>query len=307
MTKVSRLNRRTVDADATATQFDARELIASLPHLPGVYRMFDAAGGALYVGKARDLQKRVASYFQKSGHEPRIAAMIAQVARVETTAVRSEGEALLLENNHIKALEPRYNILFRDDKSYPYICLSGRSISAAALPSRVARPQAPVFRSVPERGRGARRHGAAAEGVSAAHVREHGVRQPLAAVHAAPDPALHGAVRRADRARPTITEDVQAALLFLQGKTDEVLAQLKRQMDDAAAALQFERAARTRDKIARLQQLQSRQFVESATAGDIDVVAAVHEENMFAVNVGDDPRRPPRRRPHVLSAACRVG
>jgi excinuclease ABC subunit C len=283
MTKVSRLNRRTVDADASATQFDARELIASLPHLPGVYRMFDATGGALYVGKARDLRKRVASYFQKSGHEPRIAAMIAQVARVETTAVRSEGEALLLENNHIKALEPRYNILFRDDKSYPYICMSGDPYPQLRFHRGTLDRKHKYFGPFPSAG--AVREGIALlQKVFQLRTCENTVfanrSRPcmLHQIERCTAPCV-GLISEAD-----YHQDVQAALLFLQGKTDEVLAQLKRQMDDAAGSLQFERAARTRDKIGRLQQLQSKQFVESATAGDIDVVAAVHEENVFAVN-----------------------
>ncbi|HKP66077.1 MAG TPA: excinuclease ABC subunit UvrC [Casimicrobiaceae bacterium] len=283
MTKVSRINRRTVDAEATSTRFDARELIASLPHLPGVYRMFDAVGGALYVGKARDLKKRVASYFQKSGHEPRIAAMIAQVARVETTAVRSEGEALLLENNHIKALEPRYNILFRDDKSYPYICMSGDPYPQLRFHRGTLDRKHRYFGPFPSAG-------AVREGIA--------LLQKVFQLRTCENTVF------ANRSRPCMLhqierctapcvglinetdyhEDVQAALLFLQGKTDEVLAQLKRQMDAAASALQFERAARTRDKIARLQLLQSKQFVESATAGDIDVIAAVRESNLFAVN-----------------------
>jgi excinuclease ABC subunit C len=283
MTKVSRLNRRVVDAEAGATEFDAHELIASLPHLPGVYRMFDAAGGALYVGKARDLKKRVASYFQKGGHEPRIAAMIGQVARVETTVARSEGEALLLENNLIKSLEPRYNILYRDDKSYPYICLSGDPYPQLRFHRGALDRRHRYFGPFP--GAGAVREGIALlQKVFQLRTCENTVfanRSRPCMLHqiercTAPCVAL---ISEAD-----YQQDVAAAQLFLQGKTDEVLAQLKRQMDAAAAALEFERAARTRDKIARLQQLQSRQFVESATASDIDVVAAVHEQNVFAVN-----------------------
>jgi len=284
MTKVSRLNRRTVDAQAGSTQFDPRELIASLPHLPGVYRMFDAEGGALYVGKARDLRKRVASYFQKSGHEPRIAAMIAQVARVETTAVRSEGEALLLENNHIKALEPRYNILYRDDKSYPYVCLSGDAYPQLRFHRGVLDRKHRYFGPFPSAG--AVREGIALlQKVFQLRTCENTVfanrSRPcmLHQIERCTAPCV-GLISEAD-----YHEDVQAATLFLQGKTDEVLAQLKRQMDGASVRLEFERAARVRDKIARLQQLQSRQFVESATAGDIDVIAAVLEQNVFAVNV----------------------
>ena len=285
MTKVSRLNRRLVTTpEPAAAGFDPRELIASLPHRPGVYRFFDTQGAALYVGKAGDLRKRVSNYFQKSEHEPRIAAMIPQIARVDTTAVRSNGEALLLENNLIKALEPRYNILFRDDKSYPYVCLSGDPFPQLRFHRGTLDRKHKYFGPFPSAG--AVRDGIATlQKVFQIRTCENTVfanRSRPCMLHqiqrcTAPCVGLIGEEEYA--------QDVQSALLFLQGKTDEVLAQLKMQMDDASAKLDFERAARIRDKIHRLQQLQSRQFVESATAGDIDVVAAAIDQGVMAVNV----------------------
>jgi excinuclease ABC subunit C len=285
MTKVPKRFVHTAARPDTQTPLlDARELIASLPHLPGVYRMFDANGFALYVGKARDLKKRVSNYFQKSEHEARIAAMIAQVARVETTAVRSEGEALLLENNLIKALEPRYNILFRDDKSYPYVCLSGDPFPQLRFHRGALDRKHKYFGPFPSAG--AVREGMALlQKVFQLRTCENTVfanrSRPcmLYQIQRCTGPCV-GLISESDYA-----EDVHGATLFLQGKTNEVLAQLERQMNEAASTLAFERAARIRNKIERLQQLQSRQFVESATAGDIDVVTAVAEGGAVAVNV----------------------
>jgi excinuclease ABC subunit C len=287
MSKVPRLSKVTSpppSGDAPAGTFDASELLKSLPHRPGVYRMFDAAGEVLYVGKARDLKKRVSNYFQKSAHEYRIAAMIAHVARVETTVTRSEGEALLLENNFIKAHEPRYNILYRDDKSYPYVCISGD-----------AYPQLRFHRGALDR-----RHRYFGPFPSAGAVRD-GIAtlQKVFQLRTCENTVF------ANRSRPCMLhqiqrctapcvgriseaeyrEDVEGASLFLRGKAGEVLTRLQAQMDEASGKLEFERAARIRDKIGRMQLLQSRQFVESATAGDIDVVAAATERGLFAVNV----------------------
>jgi len=272
------------NGEPAARPFDARELIASLPHRPGVYRMLNAAGETLYVGKARDLKKRVASYFQKTGHEPRIAAMVAHVASVETTVTRSEGEALLLENNFIKSHEPRYNILFRDDKSYPYVCISGDPFPQLRFHRGALDRRNRYFGPFPSAG--AVRDGIATlQKVFMLRTCENTVfanRSRPCMLHqiercTAPCVGLIGADEYRD--------DVEGASLFLRGKPGEVLTQLKAQMETAAAQLEFERAARLRDKIARLQQLQSRQFVESATAGDVDVVAAASEGGLFAVNV----------------------
>jgi len=268
----------------TNSPFDARELLASLPNRPGVYRMLDASGETLYVGKARDIKKRVSSYFQKTDHHPRTALMLAQIARVETTATRSEGEALLLENNLIKAHQPRYNVVFRDDKSYPYVCLTGEPFPQLRFHrGKLDKPHR-YFGPFPSAG--AVREGMALlQKVFQLRTCENSVfanrSRPcmLYQIQRCTGPCV-GLISAAD-----YQEDVNNATLFLQGKTGEVVEGLQRQMEEAAATLQFERAARQRDKIGRLTQLQARQFVESATAGDIDVVAGVAARGLTAVNL----------------------
>jgi excinuclease ABC subunit C len=265
-------------------QFDPRELLASLPNLPGVYRMLNAAGETIYVGKARDLKKRVSSYFQKSDHEPRIEAMVAQVARVETTVTRNEGEALLLENNFIKSHQPRYNILYRDDKSYPYVCLTGEAFPQLRFHRGKLEKPHRYFGPFPSAG-------AVRDGIAELQkVFQLRTCEPTVFANRSRPCMLHQIQRCTAPCVGLIDEaayrdDVQNAILFLQGKTSEVLARLQHKMEEAAAALAFEEAARVRDKITRLNRLQSRQFVESATAGDIDVVGAASHRGLTAVNL----------------------
>ena len=253
--------------------FDPRPIIDGLPRLPGVYRMVAADGAVLYVGKARDLKKRVASYFNK-GVGPRTAHMLGKVNAIETTVTRSEAEALLLENTLIKSLAPRYNILFRDDKSYPYLCITGETYPQLRFHRGALDRRNRYFGPFPSAG-------AVRDGIAMLQkVFMLRTCEPSVFANRSRPCMLHQIQRCTAPCVGYVGEaeyqsDVQAAVLFLQGKSDEAGARLKAQMDEAAAALAFERAARLRDKIARLSQLQSRQFVESATAGDVDVVAAV--------------------------------
>ena len=172
------------------------DTLKSLPLRPGVYRMIGGEDVVLYVGKAKNLKSRVSSYFVKNDHSARIAMMVSQVERIDTTVTRSESEALLLENNLIKTLEPKYNVVFRDDKSYPYLCISGDAYPQLRFFRGKTGQTAPIFRPVPERVERARRYSDAAKGVSVASVRKHRVRASFAALHARANRTLHGTVRQ---------------------------------------------------------------------------------------------------------------
>ena len=267
-----------------AAPFDPAAAVSSLPHLPGVYRMLNAAGQVLYVGKALDLRKRVASYFQKSGGlSPRIQLMVGQVAAVETTVTRSEGEALLLENNLIKSLSPRYNILFRDDKSYPYLMISSHRYPRLGF----------------HRGSLDKRHRYFGPFPNAGAVRESiQLLQKAFRIRTCEDsvfsnrsrPCLLHQIRRCTApcvglvAESTYGEDVRSADLFLSGKEDEVTARLESRMNQAAESTRYEEAAVFRDQIAALRKVRERQFV-SGDSDDTDVIASGRAAGIVCVNL----------------------
>ncbi len=264
--------------------FDPKEFVASLPSLPGVYRFLNAAGEVIYVGKARELRKRVSSYFQKTVASPRTALMVQQIADAQTTITRTEAEALLLENNLIKTLQPRYNVLFRDDKSYGYILVTAHRY-----------PQIRFYRGVQEK---PNRYFGPFPSTWA--VRETiGHLQKIFRLRTCDDtvfshrsrPCLLAQIGRCSApcvgsiAEEEYARDVEHAAKFLDGREDDVVAELTQKMEAASGRQEYEAAARFRDEIRMLQRILSGQAVESAGARDADVVAAVEKEGLWCVTL----------------------
>ena len=264
--------------------FDAKRFVAGLPNLPGVYRMLGKGGEALYVGKARDLRKRVASYFNKTGHGPRTQVMLGQVASIEVTATRSEGEALLLENNLIKSLAPRYNILFRDDKSYPYLTITGHPFPRLGFHRGAKDKRNRYFGPFP--------HAYAVRESIQLLQRVFRLRtcEDTVFEHRSRPCLLHQIKRctapcTARIAAEAYAEDVANAALFLEGREDDVIQLLTGRMQAASAAREYEKAAACRDQVRALSRVQARQYVESNRGVDADVVACVIDGDIACVNL----------------------
>jgi len=279
--------------------FDGKAFVRTLANSPGVYRMFDAGGDLLYVGKAGSLKKRVGSYFLKPRLEPRIMSMIAQIARIETTLTRTEGEALLLEAQLIKSLKPRYNILLRDDKSYPYIYLSGEDARASEHDAKGAPEPTRFPRVAFHRGAKSGKGQYFGPFPSAWAVRESlNHMQKLFLVRQCEDnyfrnrsrPCLQYQIHRCSApcvgfiGAEEYRESVRHAAMFLDGKSGAMIDELVASMERASGALEFEKAAKLRDQVATLKRLLAKNYVQGASA-DLDAIACRISGGIACVSV----------------------
>jgi excinuclease ABC subunit C len=270
--------------DQGTSSFDAKAFLASLPHLPGVYRFYAQDASLLYVGKARDLKKRVTSYFQKSGHGPRIARMVEQIADAQITVVRSEAEALLLENNLIKTQSPKYNILFRDDKSYPFVRISHHAYPRISFYRGAIDRQADYFGPFPN-------GWAVKESLQ--------ILQKVFRLRSCTDnvfsnrsrPCLLAQIHRcsapcvAQIGQDDYQRDVGRALSFLRGGHAELLNMLEADMQKASDELRFEDAAVYRDQMAALSKVLAQHAMEADENLDCDVMAVASDGQRLVVNL----------------------
>ena len=264
--------------------FNPKPILKNLPNLPGVYRMKNASDEVIYVGKAKDLKKRVSSYFNKNLPSPRTRMMVAQIVDIETTVTHTEAEALLLENNLIKSFMPRYNVLFRDDKTYPYISLTGDEYPRLAFHRGTQRKGNTYFGPFP----------------NSIAVRESiQLLQKVFMLRTCENTVF------ANRTRPCLQyqierctapcvgfiseedyrRDVSHATMFLQGKEQQVMDELGEKMMTAAEAEAYELAAVYRDRMQSLRQVQAKQFVSDFAVNDADVIACVSYEGQHCVNL----------------------
>jgi len=271
--------------DTTQSRFDHQPFLKSLTHRPGVYRMLNAKGKVLYVGKARDLKKRVSSYFHKSHSDAKTAAMLALVADVDVTVTNTEAEALILEYNLIKRHKPRFNVILRDDKSYPYIYAS----------TEHAFPRLQFYRGA-RKGKG--RYFGPYPSTTAVRKTLNEL-QKLFQIRNCPDsyfsnrsrPCLQYQIKRCMApcvgliSREEYAADINAAIQFLEGRNREVIDRLVERMERASERMEYELAARFRDQIARLKEIEAQQLISCDSTRDLDVVAVAAGPGVACVTV----------------------
>jgi len=270
---------------ADDSEFEPKSFLRSLTHRPGVYRMLDAKHKIIYVGKALDLRKRVANYFQRRQVDPRIGSMMGLVANVEVTVTNTEAEALILEYNLIKRHKPRFNVTLRDDKSYPYIYAS----------TKHAFPRLKFHRGA-RKGKG--RYFGPYPSTSAVRKTLNEL-QKLFLIRQCPDsyfknrtrPCLQYQIKRCTAPcvayidQTTYAQDIDAAILFLEGKNRTVIDGMVKRMERASEDKDYEQAARFRDQIARLKKVEAEQIVTKSAAGDLDILAIASSSTVHCVTI----------------------
>ena len=265
--------------------FDAKAFLADVSHEPGVYRMFDDKGTVIYVGKAKDLKKRLSSYFRTHLNSKKTEALVASIAHIETTITASETEALLLEHNYIKTYQPRYNVLLRDDKSYPYILLTKERHPRITAYRGSKKIQGEYFGPYP--------HAGAVRDTLSLLQKLFPIRQCENSVYKNRSrPCLQHQIGRCSApcvagyvSDEEYNQQVEFARLFLQGKDNQVLEHLIQKMEQASRELNFEQAAHLRDQIQMVRSVTEKQFVSNERLDDMDIISISYQLGIACVQV----------------------